>query len=107
MDIDDDSEDGKGCDEAGLPTKWQVQSHCEDCGAEITDDNKLTFCSGCGISGCQTCLKECNDVYLCRDKYDKKMYKQKCLDLIYAEFKGVLDDVVDKLHKFINGEDKK
>jgi len=103
MDYNSDPLDGFGLD--GLPIKSD-SGFCEDCGAEITDDNKLTFCSGCGKSGCQTCLKECNDVYLCRDKHNKKLYNQKCLDLIYAEFKGVLDDVVEKLHKFINGDKK-
>ena len=104
MDYNSDPLDGFGLD--GLPLNPE-SDFCEDCGEEITDDNKLTFCSGCGASGCQTCLKECNDVYCCRDKYDKKMYKQKCLDLIWAEFRGVRDDVVEKIHKFINGKDKK
>jgi hypothetical protein len=95
---------GYGTD--GLPLK-EDRSYCETCGAELNEDNKPKYCSGCGIEGCQTCLKECNEAYLCRDKVNKKLYKQKCLDEFYSEFENLLDDVVDKLHKFINNEEVK
>ena len=79
-----------------LPSKFEEQAACENCLAELTDKNKPKYCAGCGESGCQKCLQKLGNEYsyVCRE--------MECCDRYYAAFKNLLDDVVDKLHKFIS-----
>lgn len=79
----------------GLPSKFQEQTFCTNCNADINAENMVCVCAGCGLHGCQDCMiKDDNyEQWFCYD-YDEADIKKDCII-------AFLDKVVDKLHKVI------
>jgi len=93
MDIDDDSDKGKGWDEARLPAKWTLRTHCKGCGEPVNEDNLIVICAGCNLRGCQKCMVKSKDYeeWFCPDSENQAEPLKDCQILW-------LDKVVDKLH---------
>jgi hypothetical protein len=78
----------EGYGQDGLPLRPIPEPTCTNCGAYINDDNRPKICHSCGTVGCQECLKETENenIYLCRSKSNKKLFKEQCFDEYCKEF---------------------
>lgn len=97
------SEANNGYDEARLPTKFTAQTHCDNCGEKLNNDNTISHCDGCGQSSCCKCLIEHRGYYVCKDAENPKEPFSECL---ISALNKTIDKLRGQLRVWINNTGK-